>query len=76
MGIFDKAKDALSGNEPDESTGRQYAERVEGLAGQGDTGTPPEDLGDPGPGGLDDPTTPGQSPAHAVRPTIAPETKP
>jgi hypothetical protein len=70
VGIFDKAKDALGGDNAGEATGQQYAEEVEGLAGQGDTGTPPEDLGQPEPAGLDDPRTPGQSPANAV---IAPE---
>ena len=70
MGIFDKAKDALGGNRGDAAGGQQDAERVEGLAGQGDTGTPPEDLGQPVPEGLDNPLTPGQSPANAV---IAPE---
>jgi hypothetical protein len=70
MGIFDKAKDALGGDSADEASGQQYAEEVEGLAGQGDTGTPPEDLGPPVSEGLGDPMTPGQSPANGV---IAPE---
>jgi hypothetical protein len=70
MGIFDKAKDSLGGNNADESTGQQHAERIEGLAGQGDTGTPPEDLGQPAPEEIDDPLTPGQSPADAVRSPI------
>jgi hypothetical protein len=70
MGIFDQAKDALGGGDAGETGGQQDAERVEGLAGQGDTGTPPEDLGQPVPEGLDNPLTPGQSPANAV---IAPE---
>ena len=65
MGIFDEAKDA------DEAAGQQAAEGVEGLAGQGDTGTPPEDLGQPEPDGISNPLTPGQSPANAVRPPIA-----
>jgi hypothetical protein len=71
MGIFDKAKDALGGDNADEATGQQYAEGVEGLAGQGNTGTPPEDLGQPEPEGLDNPLIPGQSPADAV---TAPDT--
>ncbi|HZA02924.1 MAG TPA: hypothetical protein VE617_00030 [Propionibacteriaceae bacterium] len=71
MGIFDKAKDALGGSNDDEAIGQQHAERVEGLAGQGDTGTPPEDLGQPAPEGIDDPLTAGQSPADAVRSPIA-----
>ena len=75
MGIFDKAKEGADGNDADESTGQQYAEQVEGLAGQGDTGTPPEDLRQPAPEGIDDPLTPGQSPADAVRSPIA-ETNP
>jgi len=75
MGIFDKAKEALGGNDDDASTGQQYAERVEGLAGPGDTGTPPEDLGQPVPEGIDSPLTPGQSPGDAVRSPIA-ETNP
>ncbi len=75
MGIFDKAKEALGGNDVDESTGQQDAERVEGLAGQGDTGTPPEDLGQPEPEGIDSPLTPGQSAADAVQALIA-ETNP
>lgn len=70
MGIFDKAKEALGGKDVDESTGQQYAEKVEGLAGRGDTGSPPEDLGQPEPQGIDDPLTPGQSPADAVRSPI------
>jgi hypothetical protein len=71
MGIFDKAKDALGAKDVDESTGQQYAEKVEGLAGQGGTGTPPEDLGQPAPDGIDNPLTPGQSPADTVRSPIA-----
>ena len=71
MGIFDKAKEALSGNDVDKPTGQQLAEKVEGLAGQGDTGTPPEGLGQPAPEAIDDPLTPGQSPADAVRSPIA-----
>jgi hypothetical protein len=70
MGIFDKAKDALGGNDADRPSGQQDAERIEGLAGQGDSGTPPEDLGQPAPEGIDDPLTPGQSPADAVRSPI------
>ena len=60
MGIFDRARD-----------GQQYAEKVEALAGQSDTGTPPEDLGGTEPAGLDNPMSPGQSPADAIRPPIA-----
>lgn len=74
MGIFDKAKDALDGGDDaraDQATGQQQAEGVEGLAGQGDTGTPPEDLGQPAPEGIDDPLTPGQSPADTVQAPIA-----
>lgn len=66
MAIFDQAEDAGSGSDAETSAGQQQAEGVEGLAGQGDTGTPPEDLGQPAPDGLDDPMTPGQSPANAV----------
>jgi hypothetical protein len=71
MGIFDKAKDALGGSDADRPSGQQDAERIEGLAGQGNTGTPPEDLGQPAPEGIADPLTPGQSPADAVRSPIA-----
>jgi hypothetical protein len=70
MGIFDKAKDALSGSDAAAPSGQQDAERIEGLAGQGDSGTPPEDLGQPVPEGIDDPLTPGQSPADSVRSPI------
>jgi hypothetical protein len=66
MGIFDQS----GGGPADEAGGQQAAEGVEGLAGAGDTGTPPEDLGEPAPDGIDNPLTPGQSPANAV---IAPE---
>ena len=71
MGIFDKAKDVMGGRDAGQPSGQQDAERIEGLAGQGDTGTPPEDLGQPVPEGIDDPLTPGQSPADAVRSPIA-----
>ena len=67
MGIFDQAD---GGGPADAASGQQAAEGVEGLAGSGDTGTPPEDLGQPAPEGIDDPMTAGQSPANAV---IAPE---
>ena len=70
MGIFDKAKDVLGGDNADKSSGQQQAEKIEGLAGQGDTGTPPEDLGQPAPEGIDDPLTPGQSAADAMRSPI------
>jgi hypothetical protein len=73
MGIFDKAKDAMGGGADDAAAGQQQAEGIEGLAGQGDTGTPPEDLGQPAPEGLDDPMTPGQSPANAV---VSPQSNP
>ena len=75
MGIFDKAKDALGGDNADEASGQQQAERIEGLAGRGDTGAPPEDRGRPAPEGIDDPLTPGQSASDAVRSPIA-ETNP
>lgn len=76
MGIFDKAKEALTGDEPkdsDEATGQQQAEQVEGIAGTGDSGTPPEDQGPVAPEGMADPLTSGQSPADAVRSPLASE---
>ena len=79
MGLIDKAKEALGGDDSEdteETTGQQYAEQVEGLAGTGDTGTPPEDAGPVEPEGLGDPMTPGQSPADAVRAPIAGESNP
>ena len=74
MGIIDKAKDALGGDDGEDTndtTGQQYAEQVEGLPGTGDTGTPPEDEGPVVPEGLGEPMTSGQSPADAVRSPIA-----